>query len=324
MTDVAQIIADIEAWLDKATPGEWTIEPHGDGQVLYSGRGPTRHGLNLVYLREGDWNWHTNANYIVSVGPDRIRALLDEVKRLRELFRLDGEQHAAHIKGLTEAHEKRVAKYVDAVTEQRARAEAAETELAKLRHDHAHCVQSYNVQVENLKASRDAAEAELARLREPAGDVRDDLYKLLYPDVGDGGQTRLLADRLIEFFKARLRSPAGEVGEVVTELNRYEWAHPILKTAAELLTRQAAYLTLTRESLASAMDDNFKTERERDAAEARLREAGEIVAMFDTRIKARGEWDDGCFYHNGTSASELQEPLTRARAFLAKLETNHE
>lgn len=48
----------------------------------------------------------------------------------------------------------------------------------------------------------------------------------------------------------------------------------------------------------------------------RANELAEIVEMFRSRIKQRGEWDDGCFYHNGTSASELQEPLRRAQSAL--------
>ena len=50
-------------------------------------------------------------------GPDAasaIKAQAAEIERLRELFRIDGEQHAAHIKGLTQAHEARVAKYAEA------------------------------------------------------------------------------------------------------------------------------------------------------------------------------------------------------------------
>lgn len=84
MTDVEKIIADIEAVLDKATPGEWTIEAHGDGEVLYAGRGLMTHGLNLVSLLDGDQNWHHNRAYIAACSPDRIRALVDEVRRLRE------------------------------------------------------------------------------------------------------------------------------------------------------------------------------------------------------------------------------------------------
>lgn len=47
----------------------------------------------------------------------------------------------------------------------------------------------------------------------------------------------------------------------------------------------------------------------------RLREA---LQMFEQRILANGEWDDGCFYYRGTSSSELQEPLTLARAALSE------
>lgn len=51
-------------------------------------------------------------------------------------------------------------------------------------------------------------------------------------------------------------------------------------------------------------------------AERRVAELSETVEMFRSRIERNGNWDDGCFYHNGYSASELQEPLARARAAL--------
>lgn len=40
---------------------------------------------------------------------------LAEIKRMRELFHKDGEDHANRIKELTAAHEKRVTKYSDAI-----------------------------------------------------------------------------------------------------------------------------------------------------------------------------------------------------------------
>jgi len=35
----------------------------------------------------------------------------DEIDRLRDLFRMDGKQHANHIKSLTKSHEARISKY---------------------------------------------------------------------------------------------------------------------------------------------------------------------------------------------------------------------
>lgn len=35
---------------------KYTIEPHGDGYVLYYGRCQHRHGYNLVYLKEPAFN----------------------------------------------------------------------------------------------------------------------------------------------------------------------------------------------------------------------------------------------------------------------------
>ena len=55
------------------TPG-WTIEPHGNGYALYSGRGPMAHGMNLVYMSEPDSNWEATKRLIESV-PAMVRAL---------------------------------------------------------------------------------------------------------------------------------------------------------------------------------------------------------------------------------------------------------
>lgn len=44
-----------------------------------------------------------------------IESLEAEIERLRDLFRMDGEQHAAHIKGLTKRHEARIAKYAETI-----------------------------------------------------------------------------------------------------------------------------------------------------------------------------------------------------------------
>lgn len=56
-----------------------------------------------------------------------------------------------------------------------------------------------------------------------------------------------------------------------------------------------------------------------EAAEAQLAAARGIIGMFIERIDRYGEWDDGCFYYRGTSASELQEPLQKGRAALARV-----
>jgi hypothetical protein len=49
-----------------------------------------------------------------------------------------------------------------------------------------------------------------------------------------------------------------------------------------------------------------------DLAFARIAELEALVELFRARIEQNGNWDDGCFYHNGRSASELQEPLNAA------------
>ncbi|CAH1665726.1 MULTISPECIES: hypothetical protein [unclassified Chelatococcus] len=60
---------------------------------------------------------------------DRRGAVIDsleaEIERLRDLFRMDGEQHAAHIKDLTERHEARITKYAEAVQAHRDATERA-------------------------------------------------------------------------------------------------------------------------------------------------------------------------------------------------------
>ena len=42
----------------------------------------------------------------------------------------------------------------------------------------------------------------------------------------------------------------------------------------------------------------------------------EVVEEFVDRMNRFGEWDDGCFYYNKTSASELQSPIEKARKIL--------
>lgn len=40
------------------------------------------------------------------------------------------------------------------------------------------------------------------------------------------------------------------------------------------------------------------------------------LGLLVSTIEKHGNWDDGCFYYNGTSASELQEPLRLAKLML--------
>ncbi len=39
-----------------------------------------------------------------------------------------------------------------------------------------------------------------------------------------------------------------------------------------------------------------------------------------SRLQINGEWDDGCFYYNGKSASELQDPIARLQQAIALAE----
>ena len=55
----------------------WTIEPHGDGLVLYEGRDNEHHGLNLVYLKEPAHQW-PRVRPLIEAAPD-LKAALEEV-----------------------------------------------------------------------------------------------------------------------------------------------------------------------------------------------------------------------------------------------------
>jgi hypothetical protein len=57
------------------TPGPWTVEMHGPSPVLYSGRSNERHGLNLMRLSDGDWNFNNNAAHIARCDPSTIAEL---------------------------------------------------------------------------------------------------------------------------------------------------------------------------------------------------------------------------------------------------------
>lgn len=52
----------------------WTIEPHGNGYALYSGRDDMRHGMNLVYLSDPDANWE-KTKALIEAAPDLLSAL---------------------------------------------------------------------------------------------------------------------------------------------------------------------------------------------------------------------------------------------------------
>lgn len=55
------------------TPGPWTIEPHGNGYALYSGRDNTHHGLNLMNITEPDRNFKVNKP-LIEAAPDLLMA----------------------------------------------------------------------------------------------------------------------------------------------------------------------------------------------------------------------------------------------------------
>jgi hypothetical protein len=39
-----------------------------------------------------------------------------------------------------------------------------------------------------------------------------------------------------------------------------------------------------------------------------------------SQLQSNGEWDDGCFYYNKKSASELQDPIERLQRAIAQAE----
>jgi len=123
-------------------------------------------------------------------GPDGAA----EIERLRDLFRLDGEQHAQHIKGLTEAHEARITKYATALAERDAQIErltagkeAAATEIVRLvkERDEAHANHQWaqarldhaEARAETAERERDEARAEVER--------KDAALKLAYETLAE-------------------------------------------------------------------------------------------------------------------------------------------
>jgi hypothetical protein len=65
--------------------GIWTIERHGNGYALYSGRSDTQHGLNLVYLSEPDGRWE-RVKALIESAPD----LLAACEKMIEAFEYSG------------------------------------------------------------------------------------------------------------------------------------------------------------------------------------------------------------------------------------------
>lgn len=53
-------------------------------------------------------------------------------------------------------------------------------------------------------------------------------------------------------------------------------------------------------------------------ARAAVAELIEAASLLVAQIALNGDMEDGCFYYNGRSASELQTPLHDARAALAR------
>ncbi len=75
-------VEEVAARLASVPGAPWTIEPHGADEVLYSGRLPGRHGLNLVTLT--DWDSRGDAmRAFLEAAPEDVGFLLAEVARLQ-------------------------------------------------------------------------------------------------------------------------------------------------------------------------------------------------------------------------------------------------
>lgn len=82
---LSEKIAAIKAGLKGVTPGEWSHEPTSFNKldrILYAGRGETRHGLNLMTLGDGDWNFVNNVNHIARLDPGTVGEIIARLERL--------------------------------------------------------------------------------------------------------------------------------------------------------------------------------------------------------------------------------------------------
>lgn len=60
----------------KFTKGPWVVEPHGETYALYSRRTASEHGLRLMNLDDGDYNYAANRR-LISAAPDLYEALIE-------------------------------------------------------------------------------------------------------------------------------------------------------------------------------------------------------------------------------------------------------
>jgi hypothetical protein len=49
----------------------------------------------------------------------------------------------------------------------------------------------------------------------------------------------------------------------------------------------------------------------------------EACKFILSRLQINGEWDDGCFYYNGKSATELESPIAQLQAAIKKAEAGN-
>lgn len=78
--------AALKQAMKKASPAPWSHEPTSFNKldrILYSSRGGTMHGLNLMTLADGDWNHVNNVDFI-ALARNELPALLEDNRRMRE------------------------------------------------------------------------------------------------------------------------------------------------------------------------------------------------------------------------------------------------
>jgi hypothetical protein len=87
---------ELEALARAATGTTWSVEKHGDGHIILADSGPVpgtedekfgpqyRHGLNLLYIKEPDWNWENNRAYLNKVGPGTILKLVGMIRAYQQ------------------------------------------------------------------------------------------------------------------------------------------------------------------------------------------------------------------------------------------------
>ena len=56
-----------------------------------------------------------------------------------------------------------------------------------------------------------------------------------------------------------------------------------------------------------------------EAARSAVAELIESTCVLRSRLCLHGDWEDGCYYYNGYSAPELQDPMAQVDAALIRI-----